>query len=78
MMKNNIEFGIREIYDMGRLKEIRFGHRYGTYQEYMACLGGLRIPITSRQKEEQFINAVTKALSDVWGLTPKQKPKQKH
>lgn len=76
MMKNNIEFGMKEVYDCGRMKEYRFGYRYGTYQEHLALLGIIRIPITGVQKESQFISAVTKALADVWGVAPKKKPPQ--
>ena len=76
MTKNKIEYGIREKYvGVGRLKECHFQYRYGTDKQFTAYLGGLRIPISSRKQEEQFINAVTKALADIWGLNP---PKKNH
>lgn len=71
MKRNNIEFATRE---KNRLRECHFGHRYGVYGEHLSYFGGLRIPICSRQKEEQFINTITKALANVYGLNP---PKQK-
>lgn len=71
MKKNNIEFRTR---DRNRLREYHFAHRYGVYSEHYTYFGGLRIPILSQRREEQFINTITKALADAYGLNP---PKQK-
>lgn len=72
MKKNNIDYATR---DRNRLREFHFGHRYGVYSEHFTYFGGLKIPMSSRQREEQFLNIITKALADVYGLNP---PRQKH
>lgn len=76
MKRNNIEYATRI---RNGWKEIHFAHRYGVYGEHLTRLGALRIPISSRQQEEKFINEVTKNLAQIYHLTlPKQKPTQKH
>ena len=73
MKKNNIDYATR---NRNRLREYHFGHRYGVYGEHLTYFGGLKIPVYSRQREEQFLNTITKALADAYGLnTPKQKRK---
>lgn len=77
MRRNNIDFAVKDSYaGASRVKECHFGHRYGPYQEFTAYMGGLRIPITNRKEEEEFINEVTRALAKIWRLNPPKK-KQK-
>ena len=73
MNKNNIEFATRV---RNGFKEIHFGQRYGVYGEHLTYFGGLRIPISSREREEKFINEITRNLAQIYHLPlPRQKRK---
>ena len=66
MERNRIEFAIQERYIPARImKEYRFRYHFGKSKEHVTDLGVLQVPSCSREVEEKFVDAVTKAIFDV-------------
>lgn len=78
MEKNRIEFAIQERYIPARImKEYRFRYHVGKSKEHVTDLGVLQVPSCSREEEEKFVDAVTKAIMDVLrASSQKQERKQ--
>ena len=77
MTRNEIECAFRQGYVGAiRVLECHFQYRYGPQRQFSFYMGAIRIPITSKEKVEKFINVVTKAIAIIWRIIqPKQSRK---
>lgn len=69
MKRNGIECEFKHGYaGTIRVLECYFYCRYGPQRQFSFFMGAIRVPISSREKMEKFMNDITKPMAVIWKI----------